>query len=465
MSLIATLNNAISADVQQQYLNPGASEADIAAFKEAVGPEISEALPASFYDFFSWHNGSSSNEWTQQPFYDHNAILSLSGIASSWAMWRDIAADGAFKEWVENAWWDPAWVPFINSDWYVEVIDTKGSFGGIPGQILGFDFKAVVDRCISYASFDDWIKTVTAVAHAGLLRPGFPTDEEQMQDIDKFTMEEEAQIRQIQGECNPGYPWTNDMTEYRASAQGTPNPHWSSLEAAMINGDLGTVQTLINTGDIGISEQFPHAEENETPTHMAIRYKKWDIVLWLIQQAPDLTIKDAYGFVPLDRMICDYHRSDNAPYLGDIFCPILSAARDTGFTLNVTYVAFNAIAQHDDALLRFALNNGCPHDATERWNRTPLPHETAKQGWYEGLMILEAAGVDIQMENGDGQTLYTYLKDHCANTIKIAIEKAGQGYQGREMEQTRRWFSFYRASERLTEFPYLDEYMELINES
>jgi len=43
-----------------------------------------------------------------------------------------------FQEWQQGEYWNEAWIPFMKVDDVLRVVDTKGCFGGIPGQIISF---------------------------------------------------------------------------------------------------------------------------------------------------------------------------------------------------------------------------------------------------------------------------------------------------------------------------------------
>lgn len=140
-------------------LNPGASEPEIKSFKTGYQLE----LPETFYDFYRWCNGSAyesvENNWLF-PFEHGRSILPLESIAKEKEFW-DEESKFNFQEWHPGEYWNEAWIPFMKvDDLWVRVVDTKGCFGGIPGQIISFDYKSYPFRSIEYDSFDKWLETM-----------------------------------------------------------------------------------------------------------------------------------------------------------------------------------------------------------------------------------------------------------------------------------------------------------------
>jgi len=140
-------------------LNPGASEPEIKSFKTRYQLE----LPETFYDFYRWCNGSAyesvEDNWLF-PFEHGRSILPLESIAKEKEFW-DEEIKFNFQEWHPGEYWNEAWIPFMKVDyWWLRVVDTKGCFGGIPGQIISFDYKSYPFRSIEYDSFDKWLETM-----------------------------------------------------------------------------------------------------------------------------------------------------------------------------------------------------------------------------------------------------------------------------------------------------------------
>jgi len=261
-ALIFKLNQAITPAQQAEYLAPGATDEEIRSFRESVGL-LSEQLPESFYAFYRQHNGSNVVRHSYVPFHDREILLSLDKIAGRWRNWNQAVEKGYLSRYVDGAWWDAAWVPYIETSWYVQVVDTRGSFGGQPGQILSFDFKNPSDRIILHASFDQWLISMLALVEADLWRPGELSDEQyEAQDGEYLTSEERQRADRIIDALNPGYPWAAELHRYRkAAVENAPNPHWAELEEAIKSDDLASVQRLVEEKRIAVSEQNAHEVE------------------------------------------------------------------------------------------------------------------------------------------------------------------------------------------------------------
>lgn len=421
-NLIFKLNQAITLAQQAKYLAPGATDEQTRSFRQALGLQ-SEQLPDSFYAFYRWHNGSAPGKYDTVPFHKADPLLSLENIVGSWQIWKELADRNHFSEYVPGAWCDSAWIPYIETDWYVQVIDTRGSFGGQPGQILGFDYKSTSERSILHASFDDWLASMLALIEAGLWRPGNLSEEQyEAQQGQHLTRQEEERVYEIMKKLNPGYPWHAELHHYRKTAvENAPNPHWAQLQEAIRSHDLASVQRLIEQKQIGVSEQNVHEIDSFTPLHLAGRYDAWQIALWLVQQGADLSIKDAYGFTPLHCLIdslpsyFDPNRSINAQ--SDQIISIFDAAIERGHSLRLHNLAVAAIRMHDTQLLGYALEHGCDPNAIPRFFNHNLLYETIEERWFSGYEQLLRAGADPTQLNKNGLTITQFVEKQLEQQI------------------------------------------------
>lgn len=189
-TLAATLNRCYPEATN--LLNPGASEPEIELFKTLYQLE----LPEIFYDFYRWCNGSSyeslEDNWLF-PFEHGRSILSLESISKKKEFW-DEESKVSFLEWNPGEYWNEAWIPFMKvDDWWLRVVDTKGCFGGIPGQIISFDYKNYPFRSIECDSFDKWLETVILKIELDCL----------FKEFHKINVEEEKDIWAIEKRINP----------------------------------------------------------------------------------------------------------------------------------------------------------------------------------------------------------------------------------------------------------------------
>jgi cell wall assembly regulator SMI1 len=189
-TLAAALNHCYPDAIN--LLNPGASEPEIELFKTRQQLE----LPEIFYDFYRWCNGSSyeslENNWLF-PIEHGRSLLSLESILKQKKFW-DEESKVSFQEWKPGEYWNEAWIPFmIIDDWWLRVVDTQGCFGGIPGQIISFDYKNYPFRSIEYDSFDKWLETVILKIESDCL----------FKEFHEIPFEEEKEIFAIEKRINP----------------------------------------------------------------------------------------------------------------------------------------------------------------------------------------------------------------------------------------------------------------------
>ena len=192
-SLVCTLAAALNRYYPDalNFLNPGAAEPEIDLFKTRYQLE----LPETFYDFYRWCNGSAcenSEDGWLFPFEHGRSILPLESIVWKKDSWDEHQV--SFQEWKAGEYWNEAWIPFMKVDyWWVQVVDTKGCFGGIPGQIISFDYTSYPFRHIEYDSFDKWLETVIAKVESECLFKNFH----------EIIFEEDQEIFAIEKRINP----------------------------------------------------------------------------------------------------------------------------------------------------------------------------------------------------------------------------------------------------------------------
>ncbi|MGB0387950.1 MAG: SMI1/KNR4 family protein [Ardenticatenaceae bacterium] len=428
-ALIIKLNQAITPAQQAEYFAPGATDEQIQSFREALGP-ISEQLPECFYAFYRWHNGSKVDRYDaprkrgEVPFHNNKPLLSLDDIARSFQTWKKLAQEGHFSHYVDGAWWDPAWVPYIETEWYVQVIDTRGSFGGQPGQILGFDYKSADDRFIFCSSFDYWLSWMLKLIEVDLWRPGELSDEEESPKNKRYlTSGEQQRASNMMHTLNPGHPWVAELHRYRqAAAENLPNPHWGELEETIKRDELANLQRLIEEKRIGMSEQNAHSKKNHTPLHLAAQNYAWQSALWLVKQGADLNIKDAYGFTPLRGLIINLNRRVGRPNIAQAepILAIFDAASERAHPLPVERLASAAIELNNADLLAYALQHGCSPNTIPRFSDYPLLYKTVEESWFAGYEQLLRAGADPAELDEDGPTLSKYIQeqlDRCLDAL------------------------------------------------
>jgi cell wall assembly regulator SMI1 len=190
--LIARLDAWLSRERPEFYahLLPGLTDAALRDLETRLG----RALPAEFQAFYRWRNGQDASYF--ESFFHNFSLMPAVHIVEAQRVLNDLLEAGDFD--LPN-WWSPQWVPFLYNgagDHYC--VDTGGSFGGVPGQVLMFNHDWE-NRDIEYPSFHAWLATVVEALEAGMFEYG----EYGMQPVDD-AWDALCAVR------NPGYPIEHD---------------------------------------------------------------------------------------------------------------------------------------------------------------------------------------------------------------------------------------------------------------
>jgi cell wall assembly regulator SMI1 len=94
-----------------------------------------------------------------------------------------------------DTWWHRAWVPFLDAGGDCLCVDTRGTLGGVAGQVIDFAHDDST-RGIEYPSLQSWLETVVASLEAGLWRER----ENALELLDK------ERFDQLYKRMSPGYP-------------------------------------------------------------------------------------------------------------------------------------------------------------------------------------------------------------------------------------------------------------------
>lgn len=148
----------------EKKLAAGAKEPAVAKFEKAIGVE----LPEVFYDLFRWHDGADPKTEFPRNLVERGDFDGLSVVLSTKQSMDSLERAGTFNQWAPGDWWNLGWVPLFDGHSYnIIVLDTAGSFGGKPGQILKWS-KDSPSRDILYPSLDKLLEVLIATNDAGL---------------------------------------------------------------------------------------------------------------------------------------------------------------------------------------------------------------------------------------------------------------------------------------------------------
>lgn len=148
---------------------PGATSAEIEAFRSAVGLPLPDDLLA----FHAFRDGTVFRP-EGGPTIVGLHVLGCTRIVETKRGWDELAArydDLPAEERRARAhWalWQRMWVPILADDHQVVALATEACFDGPPGQVISFDFEGGGGWRVEHASYADWIRTLTALAEEGL---------------------------------------------------------------------------------------------------------------------------------------------------------------------------------------------------------------------------------------------------------------------------------------------------------
>jgi cell wall assembly regulator SMI1 len=387
-------------------LNPPATESQISTFKAHLQAWNIPDLPEIFYDFYRWHDGCLyDSDCYNHEFFDEGHIFSLDGIIAEKRMWDRLEDDDTFSEYEPGCWWNKAWIPFLyRPDWWVAVIDTKGCFGGTPGQILSFDFKSAGDKFVQCASFEQWVEIKLAYLENNLLLYG--KDEDGNYNTSENPAARDRIREQIIGEdCAFLVP----IWKYRR--QTSPeNPNWSALETAIASDDLTVVRSTIESGKVGINYQNSYQMERYTPLLLAIEHRAFAVMHWLVTQGADSDQTDCYGYNAFDKVERSY-QFDTANTTKIIhFVDLLleksdRPLHDLGSKHPLAWFARLAVLANDVEMLNFCLDRGLNVNTIAADSSNSLLHEAVQKfDCVDVAEILVNCGIDKTLKNSEGET-------------------------------------------------------------
>ncbi len=395
--------------VDAKILNPPATESQISAFKAQMQAWNISDLPEIFYDFYRWHDGCLyDDDRYEYGFFDNEHIFSLDRIISEKRMWDKLEDDDTFSQYEPGCWWNKAWIPFLYlPDWWVAVIDTKGCFGGKPGQILGFDFKSAEDKYVKCASFEKWVEIKLAYLENNLLSCGTDEDEDGNYNTYENTDARDRISKQIDG----GFAFSVPIWKYRRKTS-PENPNWSALETAIASDDLTAVRSIIESGKVGLDYQNPYQMERYTPLLLAIEHRSFAVMHWLVTQGADSYQTDCYGYNAFAKTEQVY-KSDAANTTKIIYFVSLLLEKgdrplhDLGDRHPLESFAGQAVSANDVEMLNFCLDRGLNINTVSAYSLNSLLHEAVKKfHCVDVAEILVNCGIDKMLKNSEGETAH-----------------------------------------------------------
>ncbi|HAA55416.1 MAG TPA: hypothetical protein DCE42_11710 [Myxococcales bacterium] len=416
-----------SPEDERALFAPPATEEELEAFRVALGLE----LPACFYDLYRWHNGSYLDGYFHRPLFDGEHLLSLEGILGSKEAFDVNEREGSFDTWEPGGWWHLGWVPFMEIDsWFVVVIDTFGSYGGKPGQIIAFDYKSASDRAIRHPSFEDWLRCMIVYRKQGWISY---VEGEEDDLYERFGSGVWDTKDSLLTSISPGYPKNVELWRYRKK-EAPPNPHFHDAVASIRADERDKLRTLVLSGKVSPSEQDPYQETMPALLNIAMRAGKWELGLFLLEQGADPTLTNVYGEdasrALLEGLRHTQERSEAIYRILTLLCQ-QDAVEWHGF---VEY----SIEKPDLTLLTFCMMCGFDIRQSMRWlpEKNFLHHAVERRAEAGVISWLLDLGVDTTQKDSEGMTpkerflelndwfLSLQFRDHVAvQSFKVLLEK------------------------------------------
>lgn len=143
-------------------LRKPASDVSIRRLEKTLGT----SLPADFRQSLSIHDGLS--ESGQPCLFDGKLLLSTKRIAEEWSMRCKVHGDDdpggcpntKDKRIKNDRWWRPGWIPFMDQDGDMLLIDLDPGPGGKRGQLFKFRNSGGRPRQVVASTFKAWLSAV-----------------------------------------------------------------------------------------------------------------------------------------------------------------------------------------------------------------------------------------------------------------------------------------------------------------
>ncbi|NJO01316.1 MAG: hypothetical protein HC880_06145 [Bacteroidia bacterium] len=424
--LVETIKNLFAHEpaLERYLFNPPASQEEITAFRQ----KMPLPLPTSFYDFYSWYNGSRNKFYSQVALHEGRSVLTLRNILNFKTTWDTHEDNQVFRLYEPGTWWNKGWVPFMYiPDWYVAVIDTVGSFAGKAGQILGFDFKAPGDRLIMYESFEKWLETLIELKKSNALL----YDAEDLDNPSILDRELGKKAHAIYEQINRHYAFAAPIWRYRRPEVAI-NQAFSTLQEAIAANDLDTLRKLIQNRKIEINEINPYDVDNYSPLLLAISLKNFEAAVFLLEQGADAQQKDANGYDAFQKIISEYNYQNNSVATLKVLDLLLNQGHrfvsepHRGYGCDPLHQLLRtAIRLNDEITIRYCESRGANlNKAIPYHNGNSFLHEAIQDSRvkYETVELLIKLGSDKSRPNEDGETPQAILQKKYATVPKGMME-------------------------------------------
>lgn len=395
---------------EEKLLNPPSKEEEINLLKEKIKEWGLPELPALFYDFYRWHNGSKREDYSYQVIDGGDVILPIASIISDKEMWDDLEEKNTFKAYEAGTWWNKAWVPFLyRQDWWLGAIDTEGCFGGKAGQILCFDFKSAEGKDIEYASFEKWLETMLAYLENGLLE--YETDQEG--DLIELSFELEEKKESIYKEINGDFNFHVEIWKFLRKEK-PENPFWKDLEIVIANDDINGLNELLDAGKIALNEQNTFIKERFTPLLLAINQQAYTCTEFLILKGANLNIHDCYGMDAFGSIINEY-RGENTSKIIKMIDLLLERNYQPEKVYDdnplLTRLIIQAVSYEDESMLDYCLDKGVPINVIPySYSPDNLLQQALNYDRFHIARALIERGIDKNYRNKKGETALDILE-------------------------------------------------------
>ncbi|HPH64242.1 MAG TPA: SMI1/KNR4 family protein [Kofleriaceae bacterium] len=192
-------------------------------------------------------------------------------------------------------WWVPGWLPLLtdgNSNYIC--IDTVGSFGGAPGQLIEF-IHDDDERLVLAPNFDAWFAAWVAALDAKHFAVEKDTDE----DPPFISLRAKSTLKKFLAARLEGYPKRHKATKEKIAA-----PKAAKAPKAKAAQLLAVFKERMSVSDVAAALAAGAAinvqdKDGNTPLHLAMEFGNDSVPAALIAAGADVHARNRHGYAPI----------------------------------------------------------------------------------------------------------------------------------------------------------------------
>ncbi len=156
---------------------------------DATERKLGRKLPSALRTLWAWHDGSDGVE-----FDGVHCLLSVKEALRWKQMLDEMAEQGHFEDWQPGTWWNSGWLPFLEFNGNLYVVDLRRCGKDPVGQVREVRSHDR-DRSAHYRSLAAWAHTVVEISSRAACA-----------EEDRVSFLLSSVARKLRRDLNPGYP-------------------------------------------------------------------------------------------------------------------------------------------------------------------------------------------------------------------------------------------------------------------